>query len=142
MLSGGSPASASVTCAARTVTVHVSPPVKSLFGLSVNVVAPPLSTKVCAPVFVHEIVNDEPVALTASLNVTVTSELGPPMPPFVGVVAVTVGAASVVNEKMKFASMLSGGSFASASLTWFASTVTVHVSNCAKSTLGSIVNDV
>src|ERR1044071_7195691 len=124
MLSGGSPASVSVTCAATTVTVHVSPPVKSVVGLSVKVVGPPLSANVCAPEVVHEIVNDDVVAFTASSNVTVTSVSGDDVEAFTGVVAVTLGGVSVVNDQTKFASMLSGGSLASLSLTWAASTTT------------------
>src|ERR1044071_7498717 len=120
MLSGGSPASVSVTCAATTVTVHVSPPVKSVVGLSVKVVGPPLSANVCAPEVVHEIVNDDVVAFTASSNVTVTSVSGDDVEAFTGVVAVTLGGVSVVNDQTKFASMLSGGSLASLSLTWAA----------------------
>src|SRR6266545_7809822 len=98
MLSGGSNASTSVTPAARTVTVHVSPCVKSVSGLSVYVVVPPVSTNVCAPDVVQLIVNDAPVAFTGSLNVMETFVF---VSWFVavsaGVVDDTDGAASTVN---------------------------------------------
>src|SRR5436190_6815327 len=140
MLSGGSPASWSVTCAATTVTVHVSPPVKSVVGSSVNVVGPPLSAKLCEPEVVQEIVNEDAVAFTASSNVTVTLVDGNVVEALVGVVAVTLGGLSVVNDQTKFASMLSGGSFASLSLTCAASTVAVHSSLLPKSVFGSTVH--
>src|SRR5436190_21711911 len=140
MLSGGSPASWSVTCAATTVTVQVSPPVKSVVGSSLNVVGPPLSANVCAPDVVHEIVNEDAAALTASSNVTVTLVSGDVVLALVGVVAVTLGGLSVVNDQTKFASMLSGGSLLSLSLTCAASTVAVHSSPLPKSVFGSRVN--
>src|SRR6185295_8573434 len=60
--------------------------------------------------------------------------------PFAGEVRVTMGAASMVKLKTWFAVILSGGSFASWSVTWAAKTVVVQVSFCVKSTLGLIVN--
>src|SRR5436190_146752 len=98
MLSGGSFVSLSLTCAASTVMLHDSLAVKSVVGLSVHVVGPPLSANVCEPEVPQEIVNDEAVTLTGSLNVTVRSVSGCANEPFVGVVAVTVGAASMENE--------------------------------------------
>src|ERR1051326_3377769 len=142
MLSGGSPASVSVTCAATTVTVHVSPSLKSVSGLSVQVVGPPLRLYECVPDVVHEIVNEEPPALTASLNVTVMLVAGVETEEFVGVVAVTLGGVSVVNDQTKFAAMLSGGSPASLSLTCAASTVAVQSSPLPKSLFGSTVHTV
>src|SRR5436190_968739 len=140
MLSGRSPASWSVPCAATTVTVQVSPPVKSVVGSSVNVVGPPLSANVCAPDVVHEIVNEDAAALTASSNVTVTLVSGDVVLALVGVVAVTLGGLSVVNDQTKFASMLSGGSLLSLSLTCAANTVAVHSSPLPKSVFGSTVH--
>src|SRR6185436_7842862 len=142
MLSGGSPASASVTCAAMTVTVQVSPPVKSLSGSIVNVVGPPLRLYECVPDVVHEIVNEEPPALTASSNVTVTLVSGAVVLAFVGVVALTLGGLSVVNDQTKLAARLSGGSPASLSLTCAASTVAVQSSPLPKSEVGSTVHTV
>src|SRR5687767_4928053 len=49
-------------------------------------------------------------------------------------------ASTVVNEKVASPAMLSGGSSASWSLTWLATTVTVHVSFDPKSVLTSSVN--
>src|ERR1044071_1757527 len=142
MLSGGSPASVSVTCAATTVTVHVSPSVKSESGLSVQVVGPDLRLYECVPELVHEIVNEEPPALTGSSNVTVMLVAGMETEAFVGVVAVTLGGVSVVNDQTKFAAMLSGGSPASLSLTCAASTVAVQSSPLPKSLFGSTVHTV
>src|SRR6185436_6936548 len=139
MLSGGSPASWSVTCAASTVTVQVSPPVKSTVGSSVNVVGPPLRLNACDPLVVHEIVKDEADALTDSSNVTVMFVAGNVVEALVGVVAVTDGGLSVVNDQTKFAVMLSGGSLPSLSLTCAASTVAVHSSPLPKSEVGSTV---
>src|SRR5436190_9964275 len=98
MLSGGSFVSLSLTCAASTVMVHDSPAGKATFELSVQDVGPPLSANVCEPEVPQEIVNDEAVTLTRSLNVTVRAVSGCANEPFVGVVAVTVGAASMENE--------------------------------------------
>src|SRR5436190_877854 len=141
MLSGGSNASVSVTCAATTVTVQSSPNVKSTFGLRVNVVLGlALVVNVCEPEVVQEIVNEDAVAFTASSNVTVTLVDGNVVEALVGVVAVTLGGLSVVNDQTKFASMLSGGSFASLSLTCAASTVAVHSSLLPKSVFGSTVH--
>src|SRR5678815_3990894 len=70
ILSGGSPLSWSVTCAAKTVTVHDSPAVKSVFGLIVKVVGPPVTTVSATffvPLVVQTIWNQLPVTLTLSL---------------------------------------------------------------------------
>src|SRR5438477_13209453 len=50
------------------------------------------------------------------------------------------GGASVVKLNAKFPSMLFGGSTVSSSVTWAARTVTVQLSENAKSTVGSSVN--
>src|SRR5918912_4090017 len=92
MLSGGSIMSWSVTFAAKTVTVHVSEPVKSLSGSSVNVVGPPLAAAVWPPLELHEIENQLPVTFTGSLNVIVTLLFSATSPaPFAGVVLDTAG---------------------------------------------------
>src|SRR5436190_1184855 len=145
MLSGGSNASVSVTCAATTVTVQSSPNVKSTFGLRVNVVLGlALVVNVCEPEEAQEMVKLEPLAFTDSLKLTVmfvfAAACGAPFVGVVDVVAVTLGGLSVVNDQTKFASMLSGGSFASLSLTCAASTVAVHSSLLPKSVFGSTVH--
>src|SRR5919109_3711435 len=95
MLSGGSVASWSVTFAAKTVTVQVSEPAKSLSGSSVNVVGPPLAAAVWLPLELHEIENQLPVTFTGSLNVIVTLLFrATPPAPSAGFVLETVGAAS------------------------------------------------
>src|SRR6185369_17145278 len=117
MLSGGSLASWSVTCAAKIVTLTVSPLVKSVFGLIVNVVGPPVTTvsaTLRVPLDEPTIWNQLPVTLTGSLNVSVMFVLfAICVAPLVGVVALTVGAASVLKLKTKLAAILSGGSSAS-----------------------------
>src|SRR6185436_17507320 len=101
MLSGGSNASASVMPAASTVTVQSSPDVKSVSGLSVNDgLGLALVVNVCAPDVAQETVKLAPVALTDSLKLMTrfvsAATCGAPL---VGVVVVTVGAASMPNEK-------------------------------------------
>ena len=95
IVSGGSSASWSDTCAPAIVVVHVSPSAKSTSGFRVNVVGPPLSTAVWVPLSAQEIVNHAPATFTGSLNVTDRSAEGEtPIAPDVGEVAVTCGAAS------------------------------------------------
>ena len=100
MLSGGSIISWSLTCAAKTVTVQVSVAVKSLFGLIVKVVGPPVTTvsaTLRVPLVAQTIWNQLPVTLTASLKVMVMSVFCADfVAPFVGVVAVTLGGASTL----------------------------------------------
>src|SRR5919202_5717153 len=97
MLSGGSVASWSVTFAAKTVTVPVSEPTKSLSGSGGNVVGPPLAVAVWPPLEPHEIENQLPVTCTASLNVIVTLLARATLPaPSAGLVLVTAGAWSPV----------------------------------------------
>ncbi len=143
MFCGGSFASWSSTWAAKTVTVTNSPFVKSVFGLIVNVVGPPVTTVSATfrvPLVAPTIWNQLPVTLTGSLNVMLTFVLFACwVAPFVGVVAVTVGATSIVKLNTKFAAMLSGGSTLSWSVTCAATIVTVHVSPAAKSTFGLMV---
>ena len=93
------------------------------------------------PLVGQTIWNQVPVTLTASLNVIVRLVLpARSTAPLAGVVAVTLGAASVANEKTWSAAIVSGGSPASWSVTCAANTVTVHVSGAAKSAFGLIVN--
>src|SRR4051794_34315892 len=120
MLSGGSLASWSVTCAAKTVTVQASPNWKSLAGLTVKVVGPPVTT-VSATFFVPEVQtiwNQLPATFTGSEKVIVRLVvLDCWMAVSVGVVAVTDGGESVVKLNTWSAAMLSGGSLASTSVT-------------------------
>src|SRR6185295_17984974 len=116
---------------------------KSVFGLIVNVVGPPVTTvsaTLRVPLVEPTSWNQLPVTFTGSLNVSVTFELfAICVAPLVGVVALTVGAASVLKLKTKLAAMLSGGSFESWSVTCAAKIVTVQVSPAAKSAFGLIV---
>src|SRR6185369_6553167 len=126
------------------VTVQLSPWVKSVFGLIVKVVGPPVTTvsaTLRVPLTVQTIWNQLPVTFTGSLNVTSMFVLVVWFTaPLVGVVVVTVGAESVVWKlKTKLASMLSGGSPLSWSVTCAARTVTVHDSPAVKSAVGLIV---
>src|SRR6185369_11680620 len=117
ILSGGSTASWSETCAAKTVTVTDSPGAKSTFGLIVNVVGPPVRTvsaTLRVPLVAPTSWNQLPVRFTGSLNVMLTLVLlACCVAPLVGVVAVTLGAASMLKLKTKFAAILSGGSLES-----------------------------
>src|SRR6185369_1089490 len=97
------------------VTVQLSPWVKSVFGLIVKVVGPPVttvSTTLRVPLTVQTIWNQLPVTLTGSLNVTSMLVFAARLvAPLVGLVELTVGAASIVVKlKTKFANRLSGGS--------------------------------
>ena len=95
IVSGGSSASWSDTCAPAIVVVHVSPSAKSTSGFRVNVVGPPLSTAVWVPLSAQEIVNHAPATFTGSPNVTDRSAEGEmPIASDVGEIAVTCGAAS------------------------------------------------
>src|SRR5688500_4339056 len=71
---GGSSVSRSVTAPAITVTVHVSSRWKSVAGSSVNVRGPPVCVALCAPLRVHEIEYQSPLAATSSLKVIATFE--------------------------------------------------------------------
>ena len=96
IVSGGSSTSLSETCVPTMVTVHVSSCTKSVSGFSVNVAGPPLAAAAWAPLVVHEIENHDPLTVTGSLKVTVTSaSTATPVAPAVGVVDETCGAASV-----------------------------------------------
>src|SRR5436189_61051 len=101
MLSGGSTRSASVMPAANTVTVQVSPGVKSVFGSSVKLVfGLALVVNVCAPEVAQVTSKLAPAAFTCSLKLIVTFVSAATCgAPFVGVVVVTAGAASMPNEK-------------------------------------------
>src|ERR1051325_425569 len=144
MLSGGSAVSASEIWLPTTVTVHCSPFVKSVLGSSVNDVAGlELSPKACTPEVAHETVNDEVVALTDSLKLTVMLVLlAICVARSVGVVDVTVGVLSIVNWNEKSGPGLSGGSFVSVSVTFAERIVIVQVSPGVKSVSGLIVIEV
>ena len=72
-MSGGSLASWSATSAADTVTVQTSAGAKSVFGLIVNVVGPPVtavSLTLRVPLAEQTIWNQLPVTFTGSVKVT------------------------------------------------------------------------
>src|SRR4051794_28541859 len=95
MLSGGSNASWSVTSDASTVTVTFSAPLKSLSGLIVKVVGPPVTAYVCEPLEEPTTVNGVVVRLTGSENVTSMFVFVGTCPvPLVGFVLETLGATS------------------------------------------------
>src|SRR5947208_3064560 len=102
MLSGGSTESVSLIPLASTVTVQLVPSGKSAVGSSVIVQVPePLTPKASDEPLGHSIVNELVLAFTGSLNETVTLVLGfTSVAPPAGLVLVTVGALSVVNEKL------------------------------------------
>src|SRR5215213_4862034 len=102
MLSGGSPASTSVISAALTVTVHWTPMGRSEVGLSVKVLEGLAeSAKACVlPGVGHSMEKELVVAFTLSLKLTTMLTLAAtPVAPLVGVVVVTDGGESTVNEK-------------------------------------------
>src|SRR5436190_2294775 len=98
MLSGGSTRSASVMPAANTVTVQVSPGVKSVFGSSVKLaLGLALVVNVCAPEVPQVMSKLAPAALTDSSKLIVTFVFDVrSVAPFAGVVELTDGAASTV----------------------------------------------
>jgi hypothetical protein len=102
MLSGGSALSTSEIPLASTVTVQVVAAGRSAVGSSVIVAVPdPLVPKVFAEPDGHSRVNELPLALTGSPKVTVTLAFGlTPVALFAGLVLLTAGALSVVNEKV------------------------------------------
>src|SRR5690242_17191368 len=103
MVSGGSLASASLTLAAATVTVQTVPTSRLLLGVSVKLVAGPLPVVLVKATGVpvgHSTANALAVTFTGSLKLTVIfAPTATPVAPVIGVVEVTVGAASVLNEK-------------------------------------------
>jgi hypothetical protein len=81
------------------VTVHDSLLVKSVSGLSVKLVGPPLTAAVWAPLAVQLIVNQLPATSTGSPNVMVTSAFGAtPAAPAAGDVPETDGADSALQK--------------------------------------------
>src|SRR5687767_14979688 len=95
MVSGGSSASRSLTCAATTVTEQASLKAKSTSGSSVKVVDPPLCVAACEPVVAQEMSYQARAAFTGSLNLTTTFELRETCwAPLAGVVELTFGARS------------------------------------------------
>src|SRR5436190_209759 len=102
MLSGGSTASTSLIWFATTFTAQVVPAGRSTVGSSVICEPPePVTPYACGEPLGHSMVNELPPAFTASLNVITMLLLGfTAVAPFAGVVVDTVGALSVVNEKL------------------------------------------
>ena len=96
MLSGGSSASISLTCAAKTVTVQVSPSAKSVPGSSVKVVLSALdATAVIGPLVEQERSNHAPSTVTGSLKTTsILASSATPVSPSAGTVEATRGARS------------------------------------------------
>src|SRR5688572_9169086 len=68
------PVAASVTPAAKTVRVTVSPSAKGASGVSVKLTGPPDTAAVWAPLSSPERVNEAAEKLTASLKVKVTGD--------------------------------------------------------------------
>src|SRR5262245_56622019 len=104
MASGGSFASASVTCAATTPTVQVVPDGSVGVGSSTKLVAGPAPVVLVNATGVatgHSSVKAVPVTLTGSLNVIEMLVLPPTfVAPLTGTVDATLGAASVANAKL------------------------------------------
>ena len=91
-LFGGSSKSASVTSAALSVTVQVSPTEKSAAGSREYVVGPGEAVAACAPLAVHVIPYHVSLAETASLKVIdMVASTATPVAPFAGEVEATVG---------------------------------------------------
>src|SRR5262245_5451914 len=128
--------------AATAVTVHDAVLGRPLSGVSVIVLVPVPDTWNDCGLLLHETVNELAVTSTGSVKFTVISVDGSTSEaPSVGVVVVTAGAASVVNEKSKSAAMVSGGSTVSTSLTWFATTMTEQSVPSGRSASGFSVID-
>ncbi len=141
MVSGGSLASWSLTCAATIVTVQLSPAAKSAVGSRVKVVGPPETVAAWAPLVVHVMPNQLPATSTGSEKVMARLALiACWVAPLAGVVAETDGAWSIVKANTWSAVIASGGSKVSWSVTCAANTVVVHASPAAKSALGLTVN--
>src|SRR5918995_2904748 len=95
MLSGGSFASWSLTWAANTVTVQVSPAAKSVAGSRTKVDGPPEAVDACDPEELQLMSYQVPPTVTASENVTVMlASRATPAAPAAGDVEATFGAAS------------------------------------------------
>src|SRR2546427_722549 len=102
MWSGGSRASASLIYLASVVNGQsVDSGRRRVITSVIDEPGQPLTLKACGETLGHSIVNEVPLAFTASLKVTVTllPELTA-VAPFAGLVLVTDGALSVVNEKL------------------------------------------
>src|ERR687886_2566402 len=145
MLSGGSTASTSLIWFAITVTLQTVPAGRSEFGSSV-IAEPgePLTLNAFDVPVGHSIVNELPVAVTASLKLTTMLLFrSTSVALSAGEVVVTDGAAScVVNENEWFAAGWSGGSPVSLSLMFAATAVTVQLAALGRSELGSSVMEV
>src|ERR671938_833081 len=142
MLSGGSTASTSLIWLAITVTVQTVPAGRSAFGWSV-IAEPgePLTLNAFDVPVGHSIVNELPVAVTASLKLTTTLLFRSTSAALsAGEVVVTDGAAyCVVNENEWFAAGWSGGSPVSLSLMLAATAVTVQLAVDGRSESGASV---
>src|ERR671933_1589997 len=142
MLSGGSTESTSLIWFAITVTVQTVPAGRSAFGSSV-IAEPgePLTLKAFDVPVGHSIVNELPVAVTASLKLTTMLEFrSTSVALSAGEVVVTDGATScVVNENEWLAAGWSGGSPVSLSLMLAATAVTVQLAVGGRSESGSSV---
>src|SRR5919199_619439 len=142
MLSGGSTVSTSLIWLAITVTVQTVPAGRSEFGSSV-IAEPgePLTLNAFDVPVGHSIVNELPVAVTASLKLTTMLLFrSTSVALSAGEVVVTDGAAScVVNENEWFAAGWSGGSPVSLSLMLAATAVTVQFAALGRSEFGSSV---
>src|ERR1700755_1569313 len=141
MLSGGSPASTSVTFEATTVTVHIVPTGKSDVGSRTKLFTPPGAAgntgNAIGVATGHSTVKAvESRILTFSLKlIVILVFVATWVAPLVGIVVETAGGASRVKLKTKLAAIVSGGSFVSWSVTWAAKIVTVQVSALVKSVL-------
>jgi hypothetical protein len=129
------------TCDATTVTVQTVPAGNGAVGVNVNVVAGPggdgLTENALGVAVGHSSLNAFAVTFTALLNetdgVTLASTA---VSPLFGVVRVTLGGVSIVNEKVESAPSL----VPATSETWAATTVTVHVVPAGRGAVGVNVN--
>ena len=139
-VSGGSPASTSVMSAAAAVRVQVAVCGRSASGLTVTVDVPEPVTaygRVGPP---QASVKAPEATFTGSLKVSTTfvDDATPTASP-TGVEETRAGAASVVNENVRLAGRLSGGSRVSASLMPAAYTVIVQLAPWGSAPVGSSV---
>ena len=138
-------ASASVMPAARTVSVQVAPAIALSSGFSTTLDAGLAVTtvKLTGEVAGHSRSKLVLAALavvsklTDSLKLMVMLLVGSTdVAESAGVVVVTLGAASTLKVRTKFAAILFGGSLRSVSLTWAATTVNEHAAPCGKPPVG------
>ena len=102
MAFGGSSVSSSVTLAATTVTVHVSPPTKFAVGSSVKLPGPPDAVAGWLPLVAQLIEYQPSVTLTGSLKVIVRfAQDGTPVALAAGNVDATRGAESCGSARVR-----------------------------------------